>query len=452
MIKRIGCFGAIMSVLLFISGCYDAKEPNEIAYVVALGVDKGEKQGVYEYTIQFAKTTQISGGSSEEGGKEGSNIVDVINVKAPTIYSGINIANQVVSKTFTLAHTKLIVVSEEIAREGVRDIFDTFGRNSDIRPNIYMSVAKGKAKDYLEAVKPVAEVNPVTYYRLIYESEHGGYVAKTILKDFYFHIDSKDIENILPLAAVNEENKKKEESSKEEDGEEKQQSSKEESGEEKQQGSSQEGQEKAAVNESGFDYLMKEYMAGDMDVEKKNASEVMGMAVFKNDKMVGIMDNIESLIYNIIKGKFNISYISFYNKDNKNVPITISTEQARKPKISVNIDEESPKIKIKVFLQGQLMSEAIDSPIEGRDEEIEKEIERATKKEIMGFLNKISREYKSDIIGFGQYAKMKFLTYDKFEEYNWEERFEKAEFVVDVDFEIERVGFIDLGDPNRERE
>ena len=112
----------LIPIFFVLSGCYDSKEPNDIAYVVALGIDSAEDEN-YEFTIQFAKTTQISGGASQEGGKEGSNILEIISVKAPTVYSGINVANQVVSKRFTLAHTKLIVISDEIAKEGVRNLF-----------------------------------------------------------------------------------------------------------------------------------------------------------------------------------------------------------------------------------------------------------------------------------------------------------------------------------------
>lgn len=438
----------ILSSLFLLTGCYDANEPNDIAYVVALGVDSSEDENIYEFTIQFAKTTQISGGSSEEGGKEGSNILEIINVKAPTVYSGINIANQVVSKRFTLAHTKLIVISDEIAKKGVKDLFDTFGRNSDIRPNIYMSVSNGKAKDYLENVKPVAEVNPVTYYRLIYESEYGGYVPKTILKDFYFQLDGIDKQNVLPLAGVNEKNKQEAEKEKssgggESGGQEKNSGSQSQNEEGGQENEENQNTKKVEVNKKGFDFLLKDYSAGNIDVDKKNASEVMGMAVFRADKMVGTMDSIESLIYNMLRGSFELSYISFYNEDVPDLPITIAVEQRKNPRISVKLEEE-PKIKVKVYLEGQLMSESVENPIEDDIKKIEYQVENETKDAIEEFLKMTCEEFNSDIVGFGQRAKMNFLTYNDFEKYDWYSHYEKSEFNVEVEFNLERVGFIDL--------
>ncbi len=81
---------------------------------MALGIDKGDNDN-FDITIQYANTTQISGGSSEEGGKNGSQIVENITVEAPTIYSAVGLANHIVSKTFSLSHAKLIVFSQEIA-------------------------------------------------------------------------------------------------------------------------------------------------------------------------------------------------------------------------------------------------------------------------------------------------------------------------------------------------
>ena len=431
-------FAALSSLIFLLTGCYDANEPNNIAYIVALGVDTTADDNIYEFTVQFAKTTQISGGSSEEGGKEGSDIVEIISIKAPTIYSAVNIANQIVSKKFNLAHTKLIVISDEIAKSGISNLFDTLGRNSDIRPNIYMAVSNGKAKDYLEAVKPVAEINPITYYRLIYESAYGGYVPKIILKDFYFQLDGKDKQNVLPLSGVNTEQVSDEES--------------ENSSSDK---SSQDGEEKEntkfnkrdtkviEINKQGFNYLLKKYTAGNMDVDKKNASEVIGMAVFKGDKMIGTMDSIDSLIYNILRGSFDLSYVSYYKEETPDSPVTIAIEQERKPQISVKIEDDKPKIKIKLFLEGQLISESTENPIEYELKSAERVFADETKQAINEFLTH-TLEYDSDIIGFGQHAKKNFLTYDQFKKYDWYSHYSESKFDVDVEFKVRRIGFIDL--------
>ena len=135
--------GTLIFILSF-SGCYDSNEPNDYAYVVAIGIDKAKTDNEYEISIQFAKPSQISGGASEQGGTGGETL-GLVTVEAPTIYSGINVANNIVSKRFQLSHTKIIVISEEIAREGINDIIDTIVRSTDLRPNMYIAVAKESA-------------------------------------------------------------------------------------------------------------------------------------------------------------------------------------------------------------------------------------------------------------------------------------------------------------------
>ena len=67
--SRIRIIITIIVVVLttLLTGC-TGKEPNEIAYVVALGIDSTDDDN-YKITIQYANTTQISGGASESGGK-----------------------------------------------------------------------------------------------------------------------------------------------------------------------------------------------------------------------------------------------------------------------------------------------------------------------------------------------------------------------------------------------
>ena len=119
-VSRIRIIITIIVVVLttLLTGC-TGKEPNEIAYVVALGIDSTDDDN-YKITIQYANTTQISGGASESGGKAGSEIVDNVTIEAPNIYAGVGLANNIVSKSFSMSHAKLIVFSKEIAEKGVK--------------------------------------------------------------------------------------------------------------------------------------------------------------------------------------------------------------------------------------------------------------------------------------------------------------------------------------------
>ena len=63
-------------------------------------------------------------------------------------------------------------------------------------------------------------------------------------------------------------------------------------------------------------------------------------------------------------------------------------------------------------------------------------------KSVLKFLDKTARQYQSDIVGFGRFIKHKFKSFDELELYNWQERYTRAQFEVEVDFHLRRSGLI----------
>ncbi len=182
---------------ILLTGCSTSVESNDLAYVVAIGIDKAKEEKLYDFTLQIANPQAISGGSDEKGGEGGKKTVSNLTLTAPNIYSAVNLANHIYSKNVSLAHTKLIIVSEEIARsEGLMQMGETIARNEEIRPSTYLSVVKKEAKEYLENIKPTNEVNPVKYYEVIYESEYSGFIPKHSCRDFYIRSRFRDLVNV----------------------------------------------------------------------------------------------------------------------------------------------------------------------------------------------------------------------------------------------------------------
>ena len=434
--KKFKLLGTLI-ILFAVTGCYDGNEPNDYAYVVAIGVDKAEDEGEYEISIQFAKPTQISGGGSEEGGSGGETL-GLVTVKAPTVYTGINIANNIVSKRFQLSHTKIVVVSEEIARGGIRGIIDTIVRSNDLRPNMYIAVARESAKEYLASVEPEMEINPVKYYQLIFENEAAEFVPKNVSQNVYFYTESKEREVVLPVVSKSKEDKKKSQD-KEGGGE---------SGGGKSEGNDAQKENieipetGAKSNSMGFEYMLKEYIAGNVEANKKNKSEAIGMAIFDGDRMVGEMNEIETELYNIINGGFESNYNTFYNDEFPQRPMVMSVRQYRPPAARVRIVNGNPKIFVKISMEGSLISVEgdviVEEDIYNYEEKIEKYIEDAAVK----FLNRTSKEFGTDIMGFGTKARKNFADYSEFLKYEWKDAYKRAEFKVDVDFTIRRTGLI----------
>ena len=135
--------------IFLLCGCNAVSEPSDLGYVVAIGVDPAEQENIYEFTLQIANPIAISGGSKEEGGEGGEKTISEITVSAPTIFSAVNVVNHLNSKKISLSHTALIAFCDEIAKNGINDFADTIGRSEELRPNTYISVVIGSAKEYL---------------------------------------------------------------------------------------------------------------------------------------------------------------------------------------------------------------------------------------------------------------------------------------------------------------
>ncbi len=388
-------------------------EPNDIAFVVALGFDKGT-QSEYEITIQFAKVNQISGGSSENGGKAGPEIIQNVTVEAPDMYSAINTANHIVSKKFSLSHAKLIVFSRSLAEEGIGSVVDTIIRSNEIKPDVYMAVAKDSAKEYLSEVKPVVEVNPAKYYQLVYGENESGGIPKTNLLNFYFDKEAEKKSSVVPLAGVTQAQ------SGGEDGTEK--------------STENNANQNAPVNEEGFEYKVKNYTAGEVAVNGENKSEAMGMAVFSGDKMIGTLGSVDGELYNLLSGTLKRSYISFRNRDN-DTPVIVKIFQYKKP--DYNIDIENKTIDIKLFLESDLYSR----PQENYDvDRLEEDITNDINSSAENFIKKVRDEMGCDILGIEKKLGYKFLTNESLAEYDFKSDFKNYEIRVDAKFEIRRIG------------
>lgn len=441
---------AIICLISLLSGCYDYVEPNDLSYVVAIGIDKGSDDSLYNYTLQFARPTQISGGSSEQGGS-GEKTIGTVKVEAPSIYAAINVANHVISKTFTLSHTKIIVISNELAKSGIGKIVDSVGRSIDLRPSVFLCVSSDKAGDYLESVKPVVEINPVKYYRLIFESPNSSYIPKNDVGTVFANLKSNTTQNTLPFVGVGKGSSGGESGGGSSGGGSSgggssgggSQGSSGGSGEENQTQSpepSSEKDNKIPINENKFEYHMKEYVAGKLDIEKQNESEVLGTAVFKEDKMVSFLTGIESEILNILSGRFTNGYTSLYVPQSPKNPVTIRMEQREKPEVKIEINNDTPKIKVKLFLEGIFMTVPSDYIVEQHLSEFEKNTSEYIKNYALDFLNKTAKQFDSDIIGFGKKAKMLFLTNEEFESFKWNDKYKNAKFSCDVEFSVRRTG------------
>ncbi|MFD1904480.1 hypothetical protein ACFSQ7_11080 [Paenibacillus rhizoplanae] len=145
-------FQQVLPVLLLVfslavlPGCWSSKELNELAVVMALGIDTAP-QG-------YAVSAQVlnSGEARNNKGESGKSL-PVLTYKATgqTVPDALQHILSAAPHALYLSHIRVLVLGEELARQGVSDIMDFITRNHQLRSDFFLVVAKHSlASDILE--------------------------------------------------------------------------------------------------------------------------------------------------------------------------------------------------------------------------------------------------------------------------------------------------------------
>lgn len=202
--------GAVLLCLLLcitLSGCYDSREVEETAYLIALGVDKGQEQPC-RYTFQISnplETGTTTGESkdeppAEETAREESNKgVNNMVVEAENFYLALSQLRSYLGKEPDLSHLKVITFSKELAREGLEKHTSAFLAQQEIRPDTNLCLAES-AQEFLTRVKPTLEQSTARYYELMFWQRYSPYAPVTELKEFVACSRNSGRDPVLPLA------------------------------------------------------------------------------------------------------------------------------------------------------------------------------------------------------------------------------------------------------------
>lgn len=463
----------LIITLTELSGCYDARGIEDLAYVTALGIDVTDND-------MLALTFQISipeSSSSSSSGSSQSSKSENTTIQCNSINSGISLANSYISKQINLSHCKVIVFSEEIAAKGLNEYIDTLSNNIEIRPNCNVIISRGTAKDFIENAKPSIETLTARYYEVaLKSSNYTGYTTSTEFANFVNDVKNSFIEASAILGGINKgKNIAKESSLSNSDSNYVAGDTPIKSGSKKEQSGSKSSEEDSGISESSGNSSSSNDNDENTDNSEKNESkdtglvnefsfkdgsannmETFGTAVFHSDKFVGELTGFETLCFLLITNKFESVTVSVPNpfidessssstpnplkqdSSSKSPQVDLLINESKKPKISVNISDDKPNVTVDLFLEahGLTLNDSIDYTCPQDVEELEKSADQFLENEITSLLYKTSKEFNSDIVGFGKYALSKYLTWNDWEKANWTENYKNSTFNVNVNLSI----------------
>ena len=139
----------IVLVMAF-SSSYTSFSIDNLAFVIAIGIDTGDNDGNLKVSFQIAKPSSASQGSSTQ---DETSIINT--VETSSIYTAINLMNSYIGKELNLSHCKLVVFSEEVATNGISNEIYTLINDVQIRPSTNIIVSK---IHIIETVKLILQV------------------------------------------------------------------------------------------------------------------------------------------------------------------------------------------------------------------------------------------------------------------------------------------------------
>lgn len=189
-------------ILLISSGCYNYKEINDMAIVSSIGIDKDNENDKYIVSAQIMN-------SKESEDSEDSQIT-VYTKEGDTVHEALrNITLKSPRKLYG-NHLSKIVLSEEVAKEGIDNILDIFNRITEVRNEFIITIVKeDKASDVLKVLTTTESI-PAEYVKLSLKiaDKTSGLTYATKLDEFISLYLKKGIDPVVPVLKIDKKEKK----------------------------------------------------------------------------------------------------------------------------------------------------------------------------------------------------------------------------------------------------
>ena len=397
-----------------------AQNIDDLSYAVAIGVDVG-KTAKYRISLQLttmessATESAISdsrSGSSSQGSESSSNPVGssgstssnyiIQTVETDSIDSALNITNSYINKTINLSHCKILLVSEEIAKQGVEPLVNSLINKVETRPDCSIIVSEIPDGEFSDKDKPKIEELISKYYDVASNLETGRGYSETIkLNEFYLTLNDTFYQPYASLGTTYNTTKNTND---------------------KNVSSNLDTQSKTLVTNS-----------------EKQSVEVMGLAVFKKDKLVGNLTANQTLSHQLITNELDFSTLNIPSPFNPNETLDIYISSFKSPQIKVYIQNGSPFVQLNLFVAARIVSfnsYHINLLTEENLNIIQSTVKQHLENQIYDYLNTSAKEYNSDTSGLGRYAVKNFKTTEDWNNYNWLENYQNSTFKVNVDISI----------------
>jgi len=377
----------VLIVMLLLSGCSNYRELNGLSIVVAMGLDYIPKTKEYEMIVQIINPNAIA----TQTGAQGIPIISLVET-GRTISEAARKVTKRVSRPNIYSHVALVAIGETLAREeSLNWIFDVFERDSKIRVNIPVIIArKDSVYRVLNNLPPLDKLPAKSITGKIQNTSNLlGENHETQMREVIASISSPGREPTINGVTL--------------------------------------------VHESPES----ESLANTEKVKSTYAA-INGMGVFRKGKLVGWLDGPPARSVQFVDNLIKETNLQIQCKQQRYDSMELTRV---KTKTDVKMEKGIPNIHVKVKSIGHIDEVLCNDDFDKAKtlNKYEKDSEKVVRQMILEGLSQ-AQKLGGDVFGFGDKFHINDPKAFKKHEKDWNKVFQKAKFKVTVDVQINNVG------------
>lgn len=407
MSKRVGSIVWLLALCIALAGCWDNQPPEQSAFVTMIGLDMDPEKPEHKIITQMAVLPAgLSAGASGET-PDGTPFYLLSTSKRTLEDAQMDVLHHL-SRLPRLDHLAAIVISEETAREGktVKPTISWALRHPQIRPGVFLFVAEGAAQEFLDARPALDPLPGAALVGLMRHSARVSSVFPVRTYEFAMAILSPRKDGALPIVRRADPLTAR---------------------------VSPDFEQQPFAGSSGGE------VGGDTSESTDSQVELVGMAIFKEETMVGALveQDAEGVVWLTGVGKSGLS-VQHPEHEDKFVN-AVAIRSSAKRNAHLKNDQIALTIKIDASMDvwgvGQLEPMGIGPDVK----DVAKALEEAIKKRVAKTMEAL-QQLEADIFGF---AEELYRSAPKdWEEVSkrWDALYADASVDIDVKVQVRRTG------------
>ncbi|MDF2681248.1 MAG: gerKC [Brevibacillus sp.] len=387
--RRKAWFLLVMVFLfLLVTGCWSRRELNDLAIVMGTGIDIVD--GEYVVSAQIVNPGEVA---SKEGGGDSKSAVATYSVRSTTLFEGIRRLTTLTPRRLYFSHIQVLVLGEQVARHGVKEVLDLLFRDNEVRPDFYVILAKeASALQILSMYEPLEKIPANKLYKSLETAEREwGSIVAIQLDEFIADLLQEGVEPVLAGIGINED---------------------------VQMGTASKGHVK-----NNMPPLLKYQKIG----------------VFKEDKLRGWFSEDESIGFSYITDRVDSTVEEFACGGKDKIVIEIIRNKSTIRTVAVN---GKPQVEVSTVTEGNVgeVECSIDLSNPKTMYKLERDVEKHISDHIQNAVRKAQKEFRSDVFGFGKSLyQSNPKMWEKVKD-DWNEIFPDLKVKTKVDVKLRRTG------------